>query len=56
MECSCQSTKRNDKGEAIERGCYKQAVKYCRHKFYSCKNHKHGCNHEESFVISEASE
>jgi len=56
VECSCQFAKRNEKGEVIERGCYKRAVKRCRHGFYSCDKHKHGCNHEEEFPLVEVLE
>ncbi len=47
VECSCDSTKYNEKGEVIEKGCYKKANKKCQHGFYSCPKHKHGCNNEE---------
>ena len=45
-ECNCKFTKRRSDG-TIERGCYRKAVKKCRHGFYTCAEHKHGCKHEE---------
>ena len=48
MKCMCYFKKRNEKKEVIEIGCGMEAVKVCRHGFWTCKKCVHGCKNENA--------
>ncbi len=45
--CMCKFIKRDEKTKTVEEGCNAIATKKCKHGFYTCPKHYHGCKDEE---------